>query len=164
MDGLISCVETKFLREPVLLIIDSYSCHIKLANSKELENCNIHIVIVLPNLINILQPLDVAFNRSFQAYYQTLYDTYIDKAIDDQDLQTKATHLKTPSCLMLSKWVVKWINTKLLSQIMNAFKVCGLLPRKVFKLDDLHPLLKALFLPSFDINIWKKLYSSEFIV
>jgi hypothetical protein len=161
---LLSRVETSFLRQPVLFIIDSYDCHVKLADSKELEKYNVYVAIVPPNLTNILQPLDVAVNRSFQAYYQTLYDSYIGKAIDDPTLQTKAGNPKVPGYLMVSNWVIEWIATKNSEQIINAFKVCGLLPKEKFALEHLHPPLKALFLPTFDIVIWNELYAAEFVV
>lgn len=117
-----------------------------------------------PNLTNILQPLDVAVNRSFQAYYQTLYDSYIGRAIDDPTLQTKAGNPKVPGYLMVSNWIIEWIATKNSDQIINSFKVCGLLPKENFALEHLHPPLKALFLPTFDIIIWNELYAAEYVV
>ncbi len=58
-----TCAESAFLREPVLHIMDSH----KLANFKSLEKYNFYIAFVPPNLTNILQPLDIAVNRSFNA-------------------------------------------------------------------------------------------------
>jgi hypothetical protein len=119
---------------------------------------------VPPNLTNILQPLDVAVNRSFQAYYQTLYDSYIGRAIDDPTLQTKAGNPKVPGYLMVSNWIIEWIATKNSDQIINSFKVSGLLPKENFALEHPHPPLKALFLPTLDIIIWNELYAAEYVV
>ncbi len=101
-------METAFLRELVLYIIDSYGVHIKLAESKLLEY-NIFIIIIPPNLTNILQPLDVAINRGFQTFYTTCYDEHIGKALDYPDLQSRAGNPKVPGYLMVSTWIVEWI-------------------------------------------------------
>lgn len=159
-DAVISRMETSFLREPILLIIDSYGVHIKLAESKNLEKFNIFTVIVPPNLTNILQPLDVAVNRSFQSFYQTCYDKYIGHALEDPALQTRAGNPRVPNYLSVSNWIVEWTKTKTVEQITNDFLICGLLPKRSFDLSLLHPALKAIFEPSFDIDSWNDLYSS----
>jgi hypothetical protein len=161
-DSLCTKGETAFHREPILFIIDSYDCHVKLAESKELERYNIYVILVPKNLTNILQPLDVAVNRSFQAYYQTLFDSYIGRAIDDPAMQTKAGNPKVPSYKMVSEWVIEWMNSKQPNEIANAFRVCGLVPQSEFQLEILHSPLKALFQASFDINHWKEMYMKEF--
>ncbi len=161
-DVVMARMETAFLREPVLYIMDSYGVHIKLAESKLLEKYNIFIIIVPPNLTNILQPLDVAINRSFQAFYTTCYDEYIGKALDDPALQTRAGNPKVPGYLMVSNWIVEWIITRSSDHIRNAFKICGLVPKEAFDLDVLHPPLKALFQPTFDICIRNEIYAADF--
>ncbi|KAE9007485.1 hypothetical protein PR003_g5671 [Phytophthora rubi] len=85
--------ETQLYREPVLYIIDSYDRHVKLADSKRLEGFNVFFLVVPPNMINILQLLDVAVNRSYQEYYRDQYDKYLGKALKDPLLQTKAVNL-----------------------------------------------------------------------
>lgn len=156
--NLLSRRQTLFSREPVLLIIDSYDCHIKLANSKELEKSRIYIVIVPPNLTNILQPLDVAVNRSFQAYYSSKYDEYIAKALDDTALQTKQGNPKVPKYSTVCQWVLDWMESKNAAQIQNAF------PRSEFNVEALHPPLKDLLKSDFDVDNWNQLYSSAYLL
>lgn len=159
--NLLSRRQTSFSREPVLLIIDSYDCHIKLANSKELEKYRIYVVIVPPNLTNILQPLDVAVNRSFQAYYSSKYDEYIAKALEDTALQTKQGNPKVPKYSTVCQWVLDWMESKNAAQIQNAFRICGLVPRSEFNFEALHLPLKDLLKADFDVNNWNQLYLSE---
>lgn len=75
--SILSRKETTFYREPFLLILDAYGCHMKLVDSKRLNAYNIFPVIVLDHLTGIIQPLDVGVNRSFQQSYAKKYDAYI---------------------------------------------------------------------------------------
>lgn len=65
-------------RSSVLVLLDSYPAHVKFVN----ENAgaftarNIHFAVIPPNLTGILQPLDVALNRSFQQYFNDRTDEY----------------------------------------------------------------------------------------
>ncbi|GBG74595.1 hypothetical protein CBR_g19003 [Chara braunii] len=86
-DTIASRKETAFSRKPVLLIIDSYGPHLKVAESERLKKMNIHVCIVPPNLTGILQPLDVAVNRFFQQSYGRQYDAYISNASENPSLQ-----------------------------------------------------------------------------
>jgi hypothetical protein len=61
--------------------MDSYGPHITLAQSKKYEKRNIFIELVPPNMTGVLQPLDVAVNKSFQDSFGTCYDTYIADAL-----------------------------------------------------------------------------------
>jgi hypothetical protein len=111
-DTLLCHRQTSFSKEPVLYIIGSYGVNITAFNAKRLANHNIFVVIVPPNLNKILQSLDGAINRSFQAFHVTFFDNYIDNAIRDVRMQTKAGNSKCPAyyCyLTVTTWCQKWI-------------------------------------------------------
>jgi hypothetical protein len=109
--------------EPVLYIIGSYGVHMTFFNAKRQPNHNIFIVIAPPNLTNIIQPLDVAINRSFQAFHVIYFDDYIDNAISDVRTQTKAGNPKCPHYLMVTTWCQKWIESFPDASIAKAFAV-----------------------------------------
>jgi hypothetical protein len=109
-DILLKRPETSLLKEPVLLIMDSYEPHIT-AQSKKYEKRNILIELVLPNMTGVLQPLNVAVNKSFQDSFETSYDTYIAKA---------------PNYEIVSNWVVNWEKEFESNIIVKAFTKCGI--------------------------------------
>jgi hypothetical protein len=152
---------TALFREPTLLILDSYGSHLKYleANRHRLLQMNIHVIVVPPNMTCILQPLDVAINRSFQAFYCTKYDAYIAQALDDPQLQTKAGNPKVPSYHLVASWTLEWITTKSQEDVVKAFSLCGVVAPENFQLENLHPPLKELLSAKFDQAAWEEQFS-----
>ncbi|GBG90296.1 hypothetical protein CBR_g50474 [Chara braunii] len=149
---IVSRRQTAFDRVSVLLIVDSYGPHLKLPENDRLKKMNIHVVIIPPNLTSLLQPLDVAVNRSFQQHYTREYDGHIHRALQNTNLQTKAGNPKYPSYQMVADWVCDWVQMKTKQEITNAFEVCGLQLKADFDLAKLHAPLQALFSPTLNME------------
>ncbi|GBG92695.1 hypothetical protein CBR_g56778 [Chara braunii] len=156
--------QTAFERQHVLLLIDSYGPHLKLRENSKLQRQNIHVFIISPCLPNLLQPLDVAINRSFQQHYSRRYEAYIQTAIEDTSLQTTAGNPRCPSYQMVADWVCEWVKTKTREDITNSFHMCRLVSKAEFTLDKLHALLKVLFDSVLNMDEWNDLYGQEFTV
>lgn len=146
---------TSMLHEPVLVLIDSYGPHIQLANSKKYEKHNVFIKLIPPNLTPILQPLDVAVNKSFQTHYNDLYNEYIGTAITTQAMQTKSGNVKTPSHGTISNWVWNWAKDFPTESIKNAFTCCGI-GIGPLNTDTLHQPLGELYQEGFDAQLWEE--------
>jgi hypothetical protein len=153
--------QTSLLKEPVLLIIDSYGPHINLAKSKKLEKQNIFIELIPPNMTGILQPLDVAVNKSFQEAFGSSYDIYIAEAIKNPDMQTKQGNPKVPNYETVSNWVVEWANAFESSKIIKAFTTCGIGTKESFAVENLHAPLREI-LDHFDMIDFLEKYSNNF--
>ncbi|KAG5671787.1 hypothetical protein PVAND_001963 [Polypedilum vanderplanki] len=125
-DVILKRPETNLLRQPTLLIIDAFSPHVTLAESKRLETYNIYIEIIPPSMTNLLQPIDVVLNKSFQSYYNNKHNDYIRAAINDEKFKTKAGNLKTPSHTQAVEWIKSWANDVSKEMIEKAFLVCGI--------------------------------------
>jgi hypothetical protein len=130
-DTLLCCRQTSFSKDPVLYIIYLYSVHITAFNAKCLANHNCFVVIVPPCLTIIVQPLDIAINRSFQAFYVTCFNKNIDNAISDVRMQTKVGNPKCPDYLTVNIWCQKWIESFQSASIAKASAVCGLVSKTV---------------------------------
>jgi hypothetical protein len=102
----------------------------------------VFVAIIPPNITSILQPMDVAINRSYQAYYHTCFDGYIAQALEDTCLQRKAGNPKVPSYMAVSNWTLDWIKTMTQECIRNSFTITGLVPKCDFELANYIRLLK----------------------
>lgn len=82
--------QTSLLREPVLLLIDSYEPHVKLVSSRKYVKFNVFVRLIPPGFTPLLQPLDVAVNKAFQRIYNDMckYNSYLEQAIWKDDMQT----------------------------------------------------------------------------
>jgi Tc5 transposase DNA-binding domain/DDE superfamily endonuclease/CENP-B N-terminal DNA-binding domain len=135
---------TSLLREPVLLIIDSYGPHIELAESRKYEKYNVFIRLVPPNMTGVLQPLDVAVNKSFQESFASSYDEYITEAIENDSMQTKIGNPKVPNYETVSNWVLNWSDKFKPESIQKSFFVCGIGPKEEFSIQNLHEPLRTI--------------------
>ncbi|KAE9236134.1 hypothetical protein PF004_g8940 [Phytophthora fragariae] len=126
--------------------------------SKRLERYNIFVALVPPILTILLQPLDVAVNRSYQEYYRSKYDEYISKALREPLLQTKAGNPKVPRYDAVAHWTLDWIASKTEDDVKKAFRLCGLVAKEDFDMDRLHAPLKALLSADFNEQAWHAAY------
>jgi hypothetical protein len=95
--------------------------------------------------LGILQPLDVAVNRSFQQHFNDSYIEYLKNAVSNPQMQTRLGNIKTPNYKEVSDWVVKWIESKSPNDFCKAFDVCGIVPAAEFNVATLHHKLKIAF-------------------
>lgn len=133
--------------EPVLIILDSYAAHLSFIkqHKEKYEMENVYFAVIPKNLTSILQPLDVALNKSFQDFFEDAYSDYLSKALISDQGRTKAGNVKIPSYSSVSDWVHAWSLTKSAEDIKKAFTVCGLVDRCFFDRTKLHPDLRACF-------------------
>jgi hypothetical protein len=102
----------------------------------------------------LLQPLDTTVNRGFQSSYGIRYDSYIQRALNEKDMQTKASNPKVPSYHDVTEWTLEWMSSVDLEILAKAFRVCGITHPSQFKLDNLSESLSSLFDTPFDMNRW----------
>jgi hypothetical protein len=135
-----------------LIIFDSYSVHqkfVKESISKGYTEDGIIFKLIPPCMTPILQPLDVAVNRSFQQHFNDSYIKYLREAVSNPVMQTKHGNVKTPNYMLVSDWVLKWMQSKSHQDIRKSFDVCGLVPVADFNPTSLHSKLKK----AFELNI-----------
>lgn len=148
---------------PQLLILDSYGCHVKIAESKKYERFNLYMILVPARLTNILQPLDVSLNKPFHAHYSANYGDYIEKAVrstpDNKTYRVLRTNaIKTPTHEMASKWVADWCRSVPREMIRRSFEACGIGTGEI-DIQRLSQPIKELLGVDFDAETWSKTYA-----
>lgn len=139
-----------------LMTLDSYGAHIKFIELEAQLYPNIHFVLVPANLTSILQPLDVAINRSLQEFFRDCYNDYIQQAISDPDLQTGKGNIKTPTYSVVSDWISEWAVKFDKDKVKNAFGICGIGGFEDFDQDILHDPLKNLIINEMSLQEWNQ--------
>ncbi|OWZ09465.1 hypothetical protein PHMEG_00017828 [Phytophthora megakarya] len=121
-------------------------CHVNLFSSQQLRCYNVFVLLLPPNLTNLLQPLD--------AFYNDRIDEYIGQAFTDSALQTKQGNPKVPHYRTVSQWVLDWMHKKTAADIKRAFRVRGLVTKEEFDVKELHPPLRELIESTIDLEEW----------
>lgn len=132
--------------KPCLIIFDSYSVHVKFFQEsvkQGYEEKKVFFKLIPPCMTPILQPLDVAVNRSFQQHFNDSYIEYLTEAVSNPSMQTKHGNIKIPHYTQVSDW--KWIKSKSPENISKAFDVCGLVSAEEFQATSLHDKLKIAY-------------------
>lgn len=103
-------------------------------------------------MTGLLQPLDVAVNKSFQDFFGDKYTEYLSTALLSETGKTKAGNIKVPNYKQVTDWIYSWSLTKSDADIRKAFSLCGLVSENLFKIEDLHPELRACFNKNVESN------------
>lgn len=156
VDKIIVNRRQSLFREPTLVLLDAYGAHLKFVenNKAHYEKANIHFKIIPARLTGLLQPLDVAVNRSFQQAFGDSYDKYVSDALNDDGKRTAAGNIKSPPYIAVSKWVSDWAKSMNPEAISKSFTLCGYTHPELFDLNALHSPLKACFAEDFQEEEW----------
>lgn len=95
---------------PLVFIMDSYGVHLKFLSEsrEEYARKKVFFVVIPKRLTGLLQPLDVAVNRSMQQFYSDKFTEYTTKSIDENSNKTPHGNIKMPSALHVTSWVCDW--------------------------------------------------------
>ncbi|GMG17766.1 unnamed protein product [Phytophthora fragariaefolia] len=99
-------------------------------------------------------------DRSYQEYYRSKYDDCISKALCEPLHQTKAGNPKVPRYTVVAHWKLDWISSKNADEVMKAFRLCGLVPKENFNMDQSHAPLKAILRSAFNEQAWHASYKN----
>lgn len=83
IDDTLKQIRGLFSNKSVLMIIDSYGVHLKFIreHGAAYNDDNVYFAVVPPRLTGLLQPLDVALNRSFQQFFNNKSIEYQEESI-----------------------------------------------------------------------------------
>jgi len=131
---------TQFLRETVLLIIDSLVHNLRWTRNLKIRK--VFIVFVPENMTAIIQPLDVSIKRPFQQFYGDKFNTWMGEAIDNPSQRTKAGNSKIHSYCQVTTWCHDFAEQLNAQSIIDSFTLCGI--SNHFKIDECHNALQKL--------------------
>lgn len=158
IDLVVKKCQTPF-REPTLIMLDAYGTHVKFVQDKGqlYQQKNVFLKIIPGKMTGLLQPLDVAINRSFQQQYNDHYNDHLALAINSTDpkARTKSGNVKMPRYEQVSDWILEWSKDQSAEKISKAFDVCGLVPADDFSLEKLHKPLRDCFAEDFSLAEWE---------
>ena len=85
-------------RSDVLVVLDSYPGHVKFLKEKQeiFKAKHVHFAVIPACLTGLLQPLDVALNRSFQQYFNDRTDEYQAESLRTGLNKTPLGNVKMP--------------------------------------------------------------------
>lgn len=146
----------------LLFILDSYTVHVKFVrlNKDQYATMNVFFAVIPPNLTGILQPLDVAINRSFQQYFNDRSMEYQCESLEKGTNKTKSGNIKMPSTELVTTWVVEWCDSLTSQHVSNSFDLCGLVPPDEFAVEKLHKPLKDIFDENITVEQWLRIHSN----
>lgn len=180
---------TALYRQKTLVLMDSYGAHIKLledtefadllqrknvspSNGSLIENpynenvimFQIIVKIIPPGLTGLLQPLDVAVNRSFQSFYEQKFSEYAAENLSNgKDENRNETHrrLKIPSYGVVATWVAEWKEKFVFNVEKDPFKVCGYVHPDMYDPSTLHKPLYELIQSQMSIEDWESMFKDD---
>lgn len=143
-------------RGAVLVILDSYGVHSKFVNENRetLAERNIYFALVPARLTGLLQPLDVALNRSFQQRFNDNTNEYQAESLRSNTNKTKKGNIKMPTSELVTKWAADWSASKTQEEVRKAFDLCGLVPEDEFDLEKLHQPLRDVYKLEMSVQEW----------
>lgn len=144
------------------MLLDAYGTHknFEAKNENYFKQKNIFFLIIPACLTGLLQPLDVAVNRSFQQNLAHQYDAYLVETIADEKNRTKAGNIRIPDKKSVSQWVLNWTDSSSCEFIANSFVVCGFVHPDEFSVADLHEPLRECFSDDFEEEKWLEKYGN----
>lgn len=142
--------------KPLLFILDSYGVHVKFVrlNEEHYKSMNVFFAVIPPGLTGILQPLDVAINRSFQQRFNDRTMEYQSESLANGTNKTPQGNIKMPNTELVTTWIVEWCESISADLISKAFDLCGLVPVDEFKHENLHKPLQDIYDDSISVELW----------
>ena len=105
-----------------LLIWDSFRCHISEATKTVLRRMGIHSAVVPGGATGLIQAADVSWNKSFKHKIQERYEEWM---MSGEHSFTKNGNMRSPSFVLLAKWIQEAWNLIPFAQITDSLKQCA---------------------------------------